>query len=473
VGNNGGKPFDPIAVNGPIFENWPKPKLAFVITGMEQGYIEPCGCAGLERMKGGMARRFTLFKELRAKDWPIVGLDVGGIAHGFGLESLFKFQRMVDGKRQMGYEAIGLGVDDLRPSGVDLLATVADVDGKPSPFVSANVGIFELNSGMPPVPMRIINAGGMRIGVTSVLGDQYQKLVRNQDIKMIPAEAALRKIMPELKQKADCLVLLAHASVEESIALGKAFPEFNVVVTADSPPEPPKTGNRIDGTKTIFIQVGRKGEDAIVLAKFDNPAQPWRYQRVPLDSRFAAAPEMKMLMAVYQDQLKASGFADLGIHSAPHPLAQTNGRFVGSKKCESCHEISYSIWKKSGHSRAYDTLTQLDPPRNFDPECISCHVVGWHPTKFFPFEGGYESHEKTPHLENTGCEACHGPGEKHVAVETSGSEADRQTFRKAMRITKEEAEKQQCVTCHDGDNSPFFNFKEYWPFIEHKEKEQN
>ena len=40
---------------------WPKPKVAMVITGMEEGYIEPCGCAGLDRMKGGMGRRQTLF----------------------------------------------------------------------------------------------------------------------------------------------------------------------------------------------------------------------------------------------------------------------------------------------------------------------------------------------------------------------------------------------------------------------------
>src|SRR5687767_11719053 len=28
----------------PLFENWPKPALAFVFTGQQLGYIEPCGC---------------------------------------------------------------------------------------------------------------------------------------------------------------------------------------------------------------------------------------------------------------------------------------------------------------------------------------------------------------------------------------------------------------------------------------------
>ncbi len=41
-----------------------------------------------------------------------------------------------------------------------------------------------------------------------------------------------------------------------------------------------------------------------------------------------------------------------------------------------------------------------------------------------------------------------------------------------MVITKAESKKQQCFTCHDIDNSPEFNFKLYWPFIEHYETEQ-
>jgi len=117
-------------------------------------------------------------------------------------------------------------------------------------------------------------------------------------------------------------------------------------------------------------------------------------------------------MAAYQEQLKGVGFAGLGLRPAAHPMAETNGRFVGSKKCQACHEKSYDIWKKSKHASAYDTLVELVPPRNFDPECVSCHVVGWHPTRFFPYQSGFESLEKTPHLTNTGCEDCHGPGEK-------------------------------------------------------------
>ena len=53
-GGGAERPFDAVTQNGPIFKDdlgkpWPKPRLALVITGRQEGYFEPCGCAGLER----------------------------------------------------------------------------------------------------------------------------------------------------------------------------------------------------------------------------------------------------------------------------------------------------------------------------------------------------------------------------------------------------------------------------------------
>jgi hypothetical protein len=461
-------PFDPIKENGKIFENWPKPKVALVITGVVDGYIEPCGCAGLDRMKGGMSRRFSMFKDLRRQGLPVVGLDVGGLADGFGREEEIKFQTMVEGMRKTGYDAIALGASDLRLPAGEIAAAVANIKDQQSPFVSANVGLFGFDSGMTST-YRIISRGGMKIGVTAILGKTYQKEIKTTEIEMLDPVAAIQKILPEMKKKSDYLILLANATKDETLALAKKFPDFNVVVTSDGEPEPPKELQKIKGTKTLYIEVGHKGQNAIVLGLYDDQQKPVRYQRVPLDSRFPASPEMKALMAAYQDQIKALGFAGLGLRAAPQPQLESNGKFVGSAKCESCHEESYAIWKKSLHSHAYETLAKLDPPRNFDPECISCHVVGWNPSGYFPYEGGFESLEKTPKLIDVGCESCHGPGEKHVAAESGSSEAMMQKYRVASRLTKADAKKSFCVNCHDGDNSPDFNFETYWPLVEHYE----
>jgi len=92
------KPFDPIRDNGPIFVGWPAPKLAIVITGRQDGYLEPCGCAGLDRMRGGLNRRHSMVDSLRKKDWPLVLLDVGGLAKRFGPQAMLKFRTSVEQK---------------------------------------------------------------------------------------------------------------------------------------------------------------------------------------------------------------------------------------------------------------------------------------------------------------------------------------------------------------------------------------
>ena len=112
---NSGVPFDPIKENGPIFVDWPKPKLALVITGNQEGYLEPCGCAGLDRMKGGMGRRFSLFRQLREKGWPIVGIDVGNIAKGFGKQAELKFQIAINAMGQMRVQRRHAGTDRPAP----------------------------------------------------------------------------------------------------------------------------------------------------------------------------------------------------------------------------------------------------------------------------------------------------------------------------------------------------------------------
>lgn len=467
-GKHSGEPFDPIKENGPIFEGWPKPQLALVITGREEGYIEPCGCAGLDRMKGGMARRQTLFRTLRKQGWEVVGLDVGGLARGFGKQAELKFQTMVEAKRRTGYDAVAFGTTDLRLPAGELAALAAATDGSPSMFIATNVGLFGFDAGVVP-RSKIIERPSARLGVLAVVGKQTRQAIHNDEIEMVDAESAIRQILPELKKKAGYLVLLAHMPTEEAEALARKFPQINLVATSGGPAEPPAKLSFIEGTKTIRVEVGEKGMNAVVIGFFNDPKMPVRYQRVPLDARFESSAEMKALLTAYQDQLRTLGWAGLNIRALPHPQTETNGKFIGSQKCESCHEESTKVWKRTGHSRAFATLENLDPPRHHDPECVSCHVIGWHPTKYFPYQNGFVSKEKTPELIDVGCESCHGPGERHAAAEMGADLELQKRLRKAMVVTKEESAKQQCYTCHDLDNSPDFEFESYWPIVEHYE----
>ncbi|MFH1268901.1 MAG: multiheme c-type cytochrome [Planctomycetota bacterium] len=469
-------PFDPIKENGPIFTGWPDPKLALVITGRQEGYLEPCGCAGLERMKGGLSRRHSMFEYLRnQRGWPVAAVDVGGLVEGFGPQAELKLQTTINALELMKYNVIALGTTDLRFPGGDLISA-GPVDE--SPFVSANAALFGFDAGLTS-QSRIVEAGGMKLGVTSILGRQWQKEIDNPDVELADPEEMLAKLAPALRQECDLVILLAHATKEESIELAGKLPYFDVVVTADGPAEPPDEPDFVDGTKTMLVQVGQKAENAVVLGFYDDPDRPPRYQRVPLDSRFPNSEPMRQLMEVYQDRLKDAGLEGLGIRAEPLPRQDLLGRFVGSEECKSCHEESYQAWKKSGHAKAWETLVELNPPRNFDPECIRCHVVGWHPQNQFPYESGFLSEEQTPHLVDVGCETCHGPGEAHVKAEQGADFELQEKLQKAAVITLEQSrqavsraivDQQHCLNCHDGDNSPDFDFDTYWPKIEHREE---
>jgi len=483
----------PGPANGPGVEPEVEPEVpqesaifTLVITGRLHGYIEPCGCAGLDKMKGGMGRRHSLFKKLRQeKAWPVIGIDVGGTAKGYGRQAEIKFHRMADGMKQMGYDAIGLGMTDLRLNTLELLSDVA----KPSAYLSANVTLF--GDETQTEKTKILDAAGVKIGITSVLGNQERRAINNPDVSTTDAVAALEKVVPELNSQADLLILLAHANLKETGELAARFPDFDLIVTAAGGDEPPREAAVIPQSKALLIEVGQKGMYAIVLDVLDvDSPRPLRhrYHRVPLDAQLADSPDMKMLMRVYQEELQRLGFRELGIptgdRAPPHPQKETLGKFVGSKECMDCHEASYDVWKKTGHAKAFETLVELDPPRQFDPECISCHVIGWHPTKYFPYEGGYESYDgdeakglaKTPHLINVGCESCHGPGGAHVAAEMGSDLALQRKLQEAVVVTKEEVQDhtsdKYCRSCHDLDNSPEFDFETYWPKVEHYEDKE-
>ena len=265
---------DPVKVNGPIFEGWSKPSLAILITGEQLGYLEPCGCAGLENQKGGLGRRATLVKQLRAEGWPLLPIDLGGLVRRFGQQEELKFQTAIEALRAMDYAAIGWGAEDLKLGAGNLLAATTENDGRPSRFVSANVGLFELDLASPD-RYRIIEAGGHKIGVTAILGSEFQKEVHNDDIKLADAQQALAQVVPRLKEKSDYRILLSYAEPGETIRLAKRFPEFQAVVTARGADEPPREPRQIEGTSTWLIEVGHKGMFAVVLGFYDG-ARPNR-----------------------------------------------------------------------------------------------------------------------------------------------------------------------------------------------------
>ena len=470
------EPYDVYKENGHYFVDWEKPDLALVFTGMTNGYIEPCGCAGMERMKGGLSRRHTFLNELRnEKGWDVATIDSGQITVGFGVQEELKFDMAMNAFNLMEYDAIGIGKGELRFPAYFLLTFTAPTSStNQSLYTSANIGVYGFHPTYT-LPYKVIERGGKRIGVASVVFNDDSIARRDENFLYAAPEKKLLELAPKMKaENCDKWVLIVHGTEQESVQLAKKFPIFDYVVTSDTPSEPPAELKTIDGGDQSIIEVGEKGKYAVVLGLYGDGTT--RYQRVALDSRYESSPDVTLLMKDYQTILKnlitTKGFREgLGVNPAPSPQREALGKYVGSKKCRSCHEEAYRVWAKSRHATAWKSLKETaNPPRDFDPECISCHVVGWDGLQHFPYVDGYASEKQTPELINVGCESCHGPGEKHMTVELGDNEAVQERIRSAMRLG--DGVKKVCYQCHDGDNSPAFDFDLYYPMIEHSEEDE-
>jgi hypothetical protein len=458
---------------GDLFKDWPQPKFVLFITGQQMGYLEPCGCTGLTNQKGGLARRHTLARQLSKRGWPMLAVDAGNQVHRFGRQSEIKFQVTVEALKKIGYQAIAFGIDDLRLSSGELAAVTLANDGGTTPFLCANAAVID--RALTPTH-HILEIAGKKVGVTAVVGSDFQTKIIGGDVILTTPEAGLDAVLPQLKAaKCDWLVLLAHAPLAESQKLAEKYPDFQVVISGDGIGEPEYQPQTVGASKSLLMKVGGKGMFVGVLGFFDDPQTPWRYQKVALDDRFADSAEMLAILASYQEQLKTIGLAGLGLKPIVHP---TGHEFVGTDKCKDCHSKAFAVWEKTPHAHATESL--VHPPerseiaRHFDPECLSCHVTGWNPQKYFPYASGYVSLEKTPHLLGSGCENCHGPGSAHVAAESGEGNPSAETLaqlRAAMRLPLAKAET-KCMECHDLDNSPDFHdagaFQTYWKDIEHK-----
>ena len=123
--------------------------------------------------------------------------------------------------------------------------------------------------------------------------------------------------------------------------------------------------------------------------------------------------------------------------------------YIGDMACGVCHQTEGTSWALSHHAIAYRTIFMAE--RTEDEACVGCHVTG------MGEPGGFELGDHSSNLAGVTCEACHGPGERHVNVQTPTPNG-----RLGGNF---------CVKCHDPDNSPQFEFNKYWPKIAHPAKD--
>ncbi len=359
---------------------------------------------------------------------------------------------------------------------------ISTEEGFDVPFLGANVTFYGTKELGTPINSRIVQIGETKVGVIGIVGNTTLKkieqtgLTADESLLKIddPAEAIRNELATLKSEHPDLLVLLSHSEIDESEALAKEFPEFQIVVTANSAEDPRKKPEFVG--ETMIVHVGKKGKNVVAVGLFAK--NELKHELVELDmDRFAIHPAMVELMQEYQDVLKEQYDTlvndDLAIG---HPTGHT---FAGAESCKECHSYAHSIWSKTKHAHALESLTKGRPgqeatwvDRIWDPECLACHTTGWEPQEVLQYKSGFVSPEKTTHLAGNQCENCHGPAAEHVALEKTWKETGNLTpetieSRKSLQLLKAEAEQKVCSRCHDHENSPKFDFEKYWKEVNH------
>ncbi len=369
-------------------------------------------------------------------------MDSGDFFGLSGEQDSLKSAYMVDAMDRLGYDVVTLGEREFNYGQAFLLSTFkkTKID-----VVSANLVYADTKKPFvkPYVVKKICSA---RVAFFGLIGSDVK-------LRTLPTERALeikdpfataKALVPELRKKADIVVLLSHIGLTEGQRLTLEVPGIDVMIFGHQPGlfrEIAKTNN------VINTRAGERGQyiPGIHLVVEDGKISSYDGEVVTLDDKVPADEDMNRSVDSFNDEMNrrfsAAPAANAPAQPAGTPLA--GDHYLGEKNCRRCHEAEYQMYSSQKHAEAFATLTKNQ--RDASPECLPCHVVG------YGQPGGFASKQGTPDLVNVQCENCHGMGTKHPDKGDTSAVVGPQV----------------CLTCHTHEQNPDFDYDQALTHIVH------
>jgi 5'-nucleotidase / UDP-sugar diphosphatase len=156
----------------------------------------------------------------------------------------------------MGYDALNLGGPEFNLGKEFLEQTRSSVS---FPYIASN--LLYRGSKLPWTREYIIKeVGGIKVAILGVFDpDDLAKIYNQEHVKgleVIPAEAALKRLLPEVRGKADLVILLSRFDVNGTIALVKATRGVDVAISSGSD----EIHFAKEPENTVLLQTGSMGE---------------------------------------------------------------------------------------------------------------------------------------------------------------------------------------------------------------------
>jgi hypothetical protein len=355
---------------------------------------------------------------------------------------LRKARVLVAGHNAIGLDAMALGPYDLAAgfATLDELLQMARF-----PVLCAN--IVRRDSGEPVFqPTVVVRRSGLRVGLIGVVDSALGARglgPGGEGYRVEPLFSTIHRYAEELSGQCDLVVVLSAVPMKKFRLMAKKIPTVDFYVAGD-PQDKLRIPWRIGGAMIASTtQLGRYlGYGRL---EVDGEGVQVKHRFVPMKPECRDDPAVKRLVdGFYRDT--AVGRLQTPGGPAPDDEERVNleyggAVYVAAAECGRCHPDAYGAWAEGVHARAWQSLPEQGRNRL---ECLECHVTGlgrW---------GGYGhpgAGEDGPDLAGVQCEACHGPGSLHPAVELASASRE--------QVVK------RCRTCHTPARSPGFRLKEY------------
>jgi hypothetical protein len=409
-----------------------KSDLVIVYTGNLNGELEPCGCAE-ETDLGGILRRAAMVDRLRQDNADMVLISAGSLINSNTWQDKIKAEYIFSALNLMDYDTIAVQWRDLAYS-----ADYAQSFGLP--WVSSNWAMEGFDS------FQIIQRNQKLIAHFSWLDPE-----KSPDKEMQGATQYTHsdfentnQILLQLKRQGAINILSTTLLLDE-IQQNIDLDLLDIILIPSSDEnysDPYMLGN------TLVLNYGTRGMRMAKLnleLDVDQNIISYRHEVFKLTKSVKDSVKLESWYRDYNDEVKEAYYKQADIRKV---VESGQSDFVGAQACSACHENAQSVWEGTGHSGAYSILERVN--KEYDPECIGCHTVG------FNKSGGFIDLSVSSHLIDVQCESCHGTGRDHL--ESNGILSTENSNWSLEKI---------CAQCHIGDHSPNFRTSLYWPMIEH------
>ena len=419
--------------------------LTILLTCDVHGRLVPCGC--FSGQLGGLTRIATLFGPITPDQ---IRVDAGDALAGSADYECIQYGYIQQAFGKIGYDALNIGHREARLSAAELRDLKAHT---PVTMLSAN--LIDKTIGAPLFDThKIIDRDGWRVALVGVLDGRGLGEGLGEGLAVEDMNVALGRLLPQLKGRADFIVLLAFADEAALTDLARQFYELDVILGGKV--RQPSQQLIKENRSLILATTNEARAVGILQAAWRGPhlLGPLKGEvhlvsdQIPQDESIAA------LAMAYREEIRRTKLAvddPATLREDMVPGVQPRNSYAGTQSCVQCHPGAAKVWRESGHARAFATLTAFQA--DADPNCISCHTVGFGTATGYRRDVGAGSP-----FTNVGCESCHGPGGEHVKLRSSGGEVD--VHFRPVGVG-------DCQKCHHGEFSRPFDYATFWPNIAH------